>query len=41
MRVAIQQTSSAPIRRGRPPTPGLRQRILRAAEDIFERRDYH
>src|SRR5215468_6455659 len=31
----------APVRRGRPPPPGLRQRILRAAEDIFERRDYH
>src|SRR5216110_1286151 len=28
-------------RRGRPPTPGLRQRILRAAEGIFARRDYH
>jgi len=45
MRVAIQHTSSAPVRppvrRGRPPTPGLRQRILRAAEDIFARRDYH
>src|SRR5437660_8315363 len=28
-------------RRGRPPTPGLRDRILRAAETIFARRDYH
>src|SRR2546426_11350007 len=28
-------------RRGRPPTPGLRDRILRAAEGIFARRDYH
>ena len=28
-------------RRGRPPTPGLRERILRAAETIFARRDYH
>ncbi|TMA75967.1 MAG: TetR/AcrR family transcriptional regulator [Deltaproteobacteria bacterium] len=27
--------------RGRPPTPGLRESILRAAEDIFTRRDYH
>src|SRR2546428_2237340 len=28
-------------RRGRPPTPGLRERILRAAALIFARRDYH
>jgi len=28
-------------RRGRPPTPGLRDRILRAAEGIFARRDFH
>jgi AcrR family transcriptional regulator len=28
-------------RRGRPPTPGLRDRILRAAETIFVRHDYH
>ena len=28
-------------RRGRPPTPGLRDRILRAAEVIFARHDYH
>jgi AcrR family transcriptional regulator len=28
-------------RRGRPPTPGLRDAILRAAETIFARRDYH
>ena len=27
--------------RGRPPTPGLRESILRAAEDIFTRRDFH
>jgi AcrR family transcriptional regulator len=37
---------SAPLsqtvpRRGRPPTPGLRDSILRAAEAIFARRDYH
>jgi AcrR family transcriptional regulator len=33
---------SAPApRRGRPPTPGLRDTILRAAESIFARRDYH
>src|SRR5712691_3413509 len=31
---------SRPVR-GRPPTPGLRESILRAAEDIFTRRDYH
>ena len=32
----------APVpRRGRPPTPGLRDAILRAAESIFARRDYH
>ena len=28
-------------RRGRPPTPGLRATILRAAETIFARHDYH
>jgi len=28
-------------RRGRPPTPGLRGTILRAAEAIFARHDYH
>src|SRR3989442_3264357 len=28
-------------RRRRPPTPGLREDILRAAETIFTRRDYH
>ena len=28
-------------RRGRPPTPGLRETILHAAETIFARRDYH
>ena len=28
-------------RRGRPPTPGLREGILRAAETIFTRHDYH
>jgi AcrR family transcriptional regulator len=41
MRTAVQQRPSSPVRRGRPPTPGLRQRILRAAEAIFARRDYH
>src|ERR1700756_1606567 len=30
-----------PPRRGRPRTPGLRERILSAAEPIFARRDYH
>jgi AcrR family transcriptional regulator len=29
------------VRRGRPPTPGLREGLLRAAESIFARRDYH
>jgi AcrR family transcriptional regulator len=35
--------TSAPTRprRGRPPTPGLRNAILHAAETIFARRDYH
>src|SRR3989454_11228347 len=28
-------------RRGRPPPPGLREDILRAADTIFPRRDYH
>jgi AcrR family transcriptional regulator len=28
-------------RRGRPPTPGLREVILRAAAAVFTRRDYH
>ena len=32
---------SLPVRRGRPPTPGLRDKILHAAETIFARRDYH
>ena len=27
--------------RGRPPTPGLRESILRAAEVVFTRREYH
>lgn len=30
-----------PRRRGRPPTAGLRQRILRDAEMLFLRRDFH
>lgn len=33
--------SPSPVRRGRPPTTGLRQSILRAAEEIFTQRDYH
>src|SRR5919201_2390241 len=41
MLTATQTTTPPPVRRGRPPTPGLRQRILRAAEGIFARRDYH
>src|SRR5437667_11464155 len=35
------RSDSAPARRGRPPTPGLRATILRAAETIFARHDYH
>jgi TetR/AcrR family fatty acid metabolism transcriptional regulator len=31
----------ASVKRGRPPIPGLRESILRAAEDVFTRRDYH
>src|SRR5215471_18601167 len=31
----------AGARRGRPPTPGLRETILRAAAAVFARRDYH
>ena len=41
MRPARSQLASASPRRGRPPTPGLRERILRAAEAMFARRDYH
>jgi AcrR family transcriptional regulator len=41
MAVARQQLAPARPRRGRPPTPGLRDTILRAAEAIFARRDYH
>jgi AcrR family transcriptional regulator len=33
--------ASPPRRRGRPPTAGLRQRILRAAESAFLRHDFH
>jgi TetR/AcrR family fatty acid metabolism transcriptional regulator len=29
------------VPRGRPPTPGRREAILRAAEAVFTRRDYH
>ena len=35
-----QQVAPRP-RRGRPPTPGLRDAILSAAEVVFARRDYH
>lgn len=36
-------TASVPLRptRGRPPIPGLRDRILRAAEAVFTGSDYH
>src|SRR5438093_11518466 len=40
--MAVAVRPSTPARhRGRPPTPGLRDKILRAAETIFARRDYH
>jgi AcrR family transcriptional regulator len=41
MRAALAQPEPPRPRRGRPPTPGLRNTILRAAEAIFARRDYH
>jgi len=41
MSVPLARTDAPPARRGRPPTPGLRERILRAAETIFARHDYH
>lgn len=37
---AVAVRSSTPPR-GRPPTPGRRRSILRAAEDIFTRHDFH
>ena len=33
--------AAPPRRRGRPPTAGMRQRILRAAESVFLRKDFH
>jgi len=33
--------AAPPRRRGRPPTVGLRERILRAAESVFLRQDFH
>src|SRR3989442_14156748 len=41
MSVPLVRSDSVPARRGRPPTPGLRDRILRAAETVFARHDYH
>src|SRR5437667_12086135 len=41
MSAPLSQPAFPRPRRGRPPTPGLRDRILRAAETIFARRDYH
>src|SRR5438093_3391470 len=41
MSAPLSQPASPRPRRGRPPTPGLRDRMLRAAETIFARRDYH
>ena len=41
MSTPVPQPEAQHPRRGRPPTPGLREDILRAAETIFTRRDYH
>src|SRR5712691_7883006 len=41
MPATLPRRASPPARRGRPPTPGLRDKILRAAEVIFARHDYH
>ena len=41
MSAPLSQPAFPRPRRGRPPTPGLRDRMLRAAETIFARRDYH
>jgi AcrR family transcriptional regulator len=41
MPTALAQPEPQRPRRGRPPTPGLRDSILRAAEAIFARHDYH
>jgi AcrR family transcriptional regulator len=41
MQIALPQPAPTAPRRGRPPTPGLREKILRAAEVMFARRDYH
>src|SRR3989454_4118252 len=41
MSTPVPQPEAQPPRRGRPPTPGLREGIRRAAETIFTRRDYH
>lgn len=41
MSAPLAQHVVARPRRGRPPTPGLRQKILRAAEAAFTRHDYH
>lgn len=41
MAIALPRATAPPPRRGRPPTPGLRDSILRAAATIFARRDYH
>src|SRR2546422_1824827 len=41
MSTPVPQPEAQHPRRGRPPTPGLREGILRAAEAISPRRDYH
>jgi AcrR family transcriptional regulator len=38
---SLAATARPPHPRGRPPTPGLRDAILRAGEEIFARRPYH
>jgi AcrR family transcriptional regulator len=41
MSAVLSQPAPARPRRGRPPTPGLREKIVRAAQPIFARHDYH
>lgn len=41
MRPEVVPSPSSRAARGRPPRPGLRDDILRAAAEVFTRRDYH
>jgi len=41
MTAPLPQPEPSRARRGRPPTPGLRDKIVRVAGPIFARRDYH